>query len=67
MNRDEFEGKAEALKGRIKQSLGDFTNNPDLRDEGAVDEVAGHAQDAVGRVRRQVGDAITSVGSAIKR
>lgn len=67
MNRDELEGKAEALKGKIKQAAGDLTNNPRLHDEGVVDEVAGQAQDAVGRVRRKVGDAIEDVGNALKK
>jgi uncharacterized protein YjbJ (UPF0337 family) len=67
MNRDELEGKAHALKGRIKQATGDITNNPRLHDEGVVDEVAGKAQGAVGRVRRKVGEAIEHVGNAIKK
>jgi uncharacterized protein YjbJ (UPF0337 family) len=41
MNRDELEGKAEALKGKIKQAAGTLTRDPDLHDEGVVDEVAG--------------------------
>jgi hypothetical protein len=36
MNRDEIEGKAETLKGRVKQAAGDLTNNPDLHDEGVL-------------------------------
>ena len=67
MNRDELAGKAEALKGKIKQAAGDLTNNPRLHDEGVADEVAGQAQDAVGRVRRQVGEAIEDVGNALKK
>ena len=53
MNRDELEGKAEALKGHIKQAAGDLTNDPDLHDEGVADEAAGKAQDAVGRRQAQ--------------
>jgi uncharacterized protein YjbJ (UPF0337 family) len=67
MNRDEVEGKAQALKGKIKQAAGDLTNNPGLHDEGVADEVAGKTQDAVGRVRRKVGEAIEDVGTAIKK
>jgi uncharacterized protein YjbJ (UPF0337 family) len=67
MNRDELAGKAEALKGRIKQAAGDLTSNPRLHDEGVADEVAGQAQDAVGRVRRKVGEAIEDVGNALKK
>ena len=67
MNRDEIEGKAEALKGKLKQAAGDLTNNPDLHDEGVVDEAAGQTQDAIGRGRRKVGEAVEKVGNAIKR
>ncbi|MEO8077997.1 MAG: CsbD family protein [Acidobacteriota bacterium] len=67
MNRDELEGKAEALKGKIKQAAGDLADNPRLHDEGVADELAGDAQDTAGRVRRKVGEAIEDVGNAIKR
>ena len=67
MNRDELKGKAEALKGRVKQATGDLTSNPRLHDEGVADEVAGKTQDAVGRVRRKVGKAIEDVRNAIKK
>ncbi len=67
MNRDEIEGKAEALKGKVKQAAGDLTNNPDLHDEGVVDEAAGQTQDAIGRGRRKVGEAIENIGNAIKK
>ena len=67
MNRDEIEGKAETLKGKVKQAAGDLTNNPDLHDEGVVDEAAGQTQDAIGRGRRTVGEAIENIGNAIKK
>ena len=67
MNRDELEGKAEALKGKIKQATGDLTDNQDLHDEGVVDEAAGKTQDTLGRARRKVGEAIEDVGNAIKK
>lgn len=50
-------------KGKIKQATGDVTNNPRLHHECAVDEVAGKAQCAVGRIRRKVGDVIEDVGT----
>ena len=67
MNRDEIEGKAEALKGKVKQAAGDLTDNPDLHDEGVVDEAAGKTQDAIGRFRRKVGEAVENFGNAIKK
>ena len=67
MNRDELEGKAEALKGKIKQGVGNVTNDPNLHDEGVVDEAAGKTQDTIGRARRKVGETIEDLGDAIKK
>ena len=67
MNRDELEGKAEALKGKVKQAAGDLTDNPDLHDEGVVDEAAGNTQGAIGKARRKVGEAIEDIGNAVKK
>ena len=67
MNQDELEGKAKALKGKVKQAAGDLTDDQKLHDEGVVDEVAGKTQDAFGRGRRKVGDAIKDLGNAIKK
>src|SRR3954465_7101853 len=67
MNRDELEGKAEALKGRLKQAAGHLTDNPDLHDEGVADETAGNTQDAIGHARRKVGEVIENIGNTIKK
>jgi uncharacterized protein YjbJ (UPF0337 family) len=67
MNRDELEGKAEQVKGKIKQGVGDLTDNERLHDEGVADEVAGEAQDTLGRARRKVGEAVEDLGDKIKR
>ena len=67
MNRDELEGKAEALKGRVKQAAGDLAGDQDLHDEGVVDEAAGKTQETIGRGRRNVGEAIEDIGNAIKK
>jgi len=67
MNRDELEGKAEALKGKIKQAAGDLTDDPDLHDEGVVDEAAGQTQGALGKARRKVGEVIEDIGNAVKK
>ncbi len=66
MNREEMEGKAEAVKGRVKQATGDLTGNEDLKNEGIADEAAGKTQDTIGRGRRKLGDAVEDLGDAIK-
>jgi uncharacterized protein YjbJ (UPF0337 family) len=67
MNKDELEGKAEALKGKVKQEVGDATDDQNLVDEGVADEAAGKTQDTIGQARRKVGEAIKDVGDAIKK
>jgi uncharacterized protein YjbJ (UPF0337 family) len=66
MNQDELEGKAEAAKGKVKQAVGDLTDNQDLHDEGVVDEAAGDTQATIGKAKRKVGEAIEDLGDTIK-
>ena len=67
MNDDELKGKAEALKGKIKQAAGDLSDDDQLHDEGVVDEAAGNTREAIGRGRRKVGEAIEDIGKALKK
>ena len=67
MNRDELEGKASALKGRMKEAAGDMMDNERMRNEGAAEEAAGEARDDLGRARRKVGEKIEDIGENIKR
>ena len=67
MNRNELEGKAEALKGKVKQAAGDLTDDERLRNEGIEDEAAGDMQHALGRGRRKAGEVIEDLGKSIKR
>jgi uncharacterized protein YjbJ (UPF0337 family) len=67
MNRDEIEGKAEALKGKMKQAAGDLTDDARLHDEGVADEAAGDTQETIGRGRRKVGEVVEDLGKSIKR
>jgi uncharacterized protein YjbJ (UPF0337 family) len=67
MNRDELDGKAKQVKGKIKKSVGDLTDDEQLHDEGVADEAEGEVQEGFGRARRKVGQAIEDVGEKIKR
>jgi len=67
MNRDELEGKGEQVKGKVKQGVGDLTDDERLHDEGVADEAAGDVQETAGRARRKVGEAINDLGDKIKR
>jgi len=67
MNRDEVEGKAETLKGKIKQAAGNLTDDPNLQDEGTADQAAGQTQEAFGKAKRKVGEVVEDIGNAIKK
>jgi uncharacterized protein YjbJ (UPF0337 family) len=67
MNRDEIEGQAEQVKGKVKKAVGDLTDNERLHDEGVADEAAGDVQEGYGRARRKVGEAIEDIGENIKK
>jgi uncharacterized protein YjbJ (UPF0337 family) len=66
-NKDEVEGKGDQLKGRAKQAAGDLSNDEQLRDEGVADEAAGDVEEAFGKGRRKVEEAIKDVGDKIKK
>lgn len=66
LNKDEVAGKAEKLKGKVKQGVGEMTNDPDLIDEGQADEAAGEARETVGTAKRKVADAVRKVGDRIE-
>jgi uncharacterized protein YjbJ (UPF0337 family) len=67
MNRDELEGKKDQIKGKVKQGVGDVTDNERLHDEGVADEAEGNVQEGFGRARRKVGETINDIGDKIKR
>ena len=66
MNKDELNGKVDRLKGNIKETVGEATNDETLRDEGIADQAAGNVQEGFGKARRKVGDALHEVAHKIK-
>ena len=67
MNKDQVEGKAKEIKGRIKQGVGDVLDDENLHDEGVADEAEGEVQKGFGDVRHKVGKTIEEVGEKIKK
>lgn len=47
-------GKTDKAKGKIKQAVGDLTDNDRLRREGKIDEVAGKAKDVIDKVKDKI-------------
>jgi uncharacterized protein YjbJ (UPF0337 family) len=53
---DSVEGKAKNLKGQVKETVGDLTDDTSLEVEGKVDQVKGKAQDTLGKFERKIDD-----------
>jgi uncharacterized protein YjbJ (UPF0337 family) len=51
MNIDTIAGEGTNLKGRFKETLGDATNDPALRQDGMADQISGTARKAIGDLR----------------
>ena len=67
MNKDELDGKLDQAKGKVKQSIGDLTDDERLHDEGVADETSGEVQEGFGKARRKVGEAIEDLGDKVKK
>ncbi len=46
--------ETDKAKGRLKQAVGELTDDKDLRREGKVDEAAGKAKDVVDKVKNKL-------------
>jgi len=58
MNKDQVNGRAETLKGDVKEAAGKVVGNERLTAEGQADQVAGKVQSKVGDVKSDVGNAV---------
>jgi uncharacterized protein YjbJ (UPF0337 family) len=50
------EGKADTLKGKVKDAVGGLTGDTSLQGEGKLDQLKGKVQDAFGKGQRNVDD-----------
>jgi uncharacterized protein YjbJ (UPF0337 family) len=44
-------GEGDQVKGRVKQAVGDLTDDDELKREGKIDEGAGKVKEAVDKVK----------------
>ena len=58
MNKDEFQGGARYIGGKIEKAVGDTVNSRDWQVDGVVDQVAGGAQNLYGRAKSAIGDVV---------
>ena len=47
---DKAKGKFHEVKGKVKEKIGQATNNPDLESEGQIEKAGGKIQKKVGQV-----------------
>jgi uncharacterized protein YjbJ (UPF0337 family) len=67
MNKDEIQGKAENIKGRVKEAAGTLTGNERLESEGASERAEGDLREKAATARRKIGEAVEDLGEKIKR
>lgn len=60
-------GQMDQAKGRVKQAVGDLSDDDDLKAEGRTDESAGKVKEAVGDAKDKVDDAVDSIKDKFNR
>jgi uncharacterized protein YjbJ (UPF0337 family) len=65
-NKDEIAGKVDQMKGKVKEVVGDATDDPELHDEGVADQASGELREGFGTVKRKVGEAVKDLGDRMK-
>ena len=60
-------GKADQLKGKAKEAVGDLTGNKDLKSEGKTDRRAGEAKEKVGHAKDKVEEVIDKSKDSLHR
>ena len=58
MNKDEFQGGARYVGGKVEKAVGDTVNSRDWQVDGVVDQVAGGAQNLYGRAKSAIEDVV---------
>lgn len=54
-------GSADEAKGRVKEALGELTDDEDLKREGKLDKATGKVKDKVDEATRKVKDKVDEV------
>ena len=55
------------VKGKVKQAVGDLTDNEDLKKEGEADEKAGEVKEFLGDVKSKADDLVDTVKDKITK
>lgn len=54
MDKDQAKAKGKQLKGKVKQSAGDATDNPRLKAEGTAEKVTGKVQETAAKAAERM-------------
>jgi uncharacterized protein YjbJ (UPF0337 family) len=65
MNRDEIKGKAEQIKGAVKDKAGEMLDNPELEAEGEAERAAGTVREGVGKAKRKTREGLEKIADKI--
>lgn len=66
-NKDEVKGKAEQVKGIVKEKAGRVTGDKDLEADGTVDQVDGKLREGVGAAKRHVKETADVLKKSLNR
>jgi uncharacterized protein YjbJ (UPF0337 family) len=53
--RDQAEGTFHKIKGKVKEVVGELSDNKELEAEGTTEKVAGKVQEKIGQVKKVLG------------
>ena len=53
---DKTKGKLHEVKGTIKQTVGELTNDPNLEADGRAEKNAGKVQKVIGKIEKAIGE-----------
>jgi uncharacterized protein YjbJ (UPF0337 family) len=54
--KDQAEGAFHQIKGKIKEVVGELSDNPKLEAEGTGEKIAGKVQEKIGKVKNVLGN-----------
>lgn len=61
INKDRVEGTADKIKGNVKETAGNLTDDPNLESEGQADQAEGAVQDTVGKAKSAFGNIVDKI------
>ena len=67
LHKDDVAGTVDQAKGKVKQTVGELTDEPQRIDEGLDDEATGEVKEGVGTAKRKVANVADKVADTIRK